>query len=282
MGDYYGVNVGDIFGTMPSRFRPEGAAGIEAAFGYDIEGEGKWKLSVSGGKMYVEPVDDLSGCDVTLRTDGETFVGLNIGKVDGMQALTAGKMKMDGDFNTFAITGRMFLKFVPPGQTDKPEQELIALKRTISVNQRFATGPVMGKFLQNLREKKILAIKCPSCGRLQSPPREICAPCRVRNTDWVEIGPKGEMRMMEYCYYASPDPLTGETRETPYGAIGILLDGCKGEEVFWHLLRPDQLDKVKMGIVLGDKVVHGSRLRPVWAEDRKGSISDIKYFEMDE
>ena len=88
--------------------------------------------------------------------------------------------------------------------------------------------------------------------------------------------------MLEYCYYASPDPLSGETRETPYGAVGILLDGCKDEEVFWHLLRPDQLDKVKMGIVIDGKTVSGSRLRPVWNDKRTGSISDIKYFEIDE
>ena len=282
MGKYYDVDVEDIFNTMQSRFRPEGAEGVDNVFGYDIKGEGKWKLTVRDGAMSLEKTDDLSGCDVILRTDGETFVGLNIGKVDGMQALTANKLKVEGDFNTFGITGRLFLKYTPPGQEAEPEQELLTLKRTISVNQKFATGPVMGKFLQGLKDKKILAVKCPRCGRLQSPPREACAPCRVRNTEWVEIGPKGEMRMMEYVYYASPDPLTGETRETPYGAIGVLLDGCREEEVFWHLLRPDQLDKVQMGIVINDKKVSGSRLRPVWAESRTGSIFDIKYFELDE
>lgn len=167
------------------------------------------------------------------------------------------------------------------GGAHTPEQELVAIKRTISMNQRFATGPVMGKFLDALKEKKILAIQCPVCGRLQSPPREACAVCRKRNTDWKEIGPNGEMRMLEYCYYASPDPLTGETRETPYGAVGVLLDGCRDDEVFWHLLNPAQLDSVKMGIVMNDKVVHGTRLRPVWADNRTGNISDIKYFEIE-
>ncbi len=239
-------------------------------------------MTVKDGQMALEKTDDLSGCDVTLITDGETYVGMNLGKIDGMQALTAGKLKVEGDINTFAQTSRIFQKYVAPGEDSEPQQELLVLKKTISVDQVFATGPVFGKFLKGLKDKKILAIKCPSCGRLQSPPREACAVCRVRNTDWVEIGPKGEMRMMEYCFYASPDPLTGETRETPYGAIGVLLDGCKDEEVFWHLMRPDQLDQAKMGIVLGDKVVHGSRLRPVWNENRTGSINDIKYFELDE
>ena len=46
----------------------------------------------------------------------------------------------------------------------------------------------MGKFLNAFKEKKILANKCPDCGRLQLPPREICAECVVRATDWVEVG----------------------------------------------------------------------------------------------
>ncbi len=282
MTEYFGVKVTDIFDSMAERFRSEGARGVSRSFGYEIKDHGKWKLTIADGKMQLAQVDQLTGCDVTVSMDGKTFVGLNVGKVDGMEAFTSRKLTVKGDFALFGQTSRFFTKFILPGEKITQEQELLVLKRTISVNQRFATGPVMGKFLKALKEKQILAIKCPVCGRLQSPPREVCAICRVKNTEWVPIGPKGEMRMLEYCYYASPAPLTGETRETPYGAIGVLLDGCKDEEVFWHLLRPDQLNKVKMGIVLGDKVVHGTRLRPVWAEERTGSIDDIKYFEIDE
>jgi len=274
--------VEEIFNTMPARFRPEGAGGIEAVFGYDITGVGKWRLSVSENRMHLEKTEDLSGCDCVLCSDAETFAGINTGTVDAMAALTRGRMKVTGDFSEFSKTTRLFVRYTVPGQDRPSEEELVAIKRTISIGQRFATGPVMGKFLDALKEKRILAIQCPECGRLQSPPREACAVCRKRNTTWKEIGPKGEMRMLEYCYYASPDPLTGETRETPYGAVGILLDGCKDDEVFWHLLNPAQLDAVKMGIVLNGRVVHGTRLRPVWAENRTGSISDIKYFEIDE
>ncbi|MBW1892667.1 MAG: SCP2 sterol-binding domain-containing protein [Deltaproteobacteria bacterium] len=282
MSEYFGVKVEDIFDTMKERFRPEGAVGVNTSFGYDIKDIGMWKLEISGGEMSLEKKDALSGCDVIMHADANTFVGVNIGKIDGMEMITAGKTKIDGDMMTFGITAKLFRRFTPPGEQVEPEQELIRLNRTISVKQKFATGPVMGKFLKGLKEKKILAIKCPECGRLQSPPREVCAICRVRNEEWVEIGPGGEMRMMEYCFYASPDPLTGESRETPYGAIGILLEGCKDEEVFWHLLNPEQLDKVEMGSVLGSKVKNGTRLRPVWAENRTGSVGDIKYFEIDE
>jgi uncharacterized OB-fold protein/putative sterol carrier protein len=392
MGPYFGVRVEDIFNSMPERFRPEGSEGVAASFGYDIRGEGKWKLSVRGQKMALEKTEDLGGCAAVTVTDGETFVGINIGKIDAMKAFSSGKLKVEGDFGALAKTAKMFRKYVPPraeltvpgyildmfgtlqkrfqadragnldaavgydiggdgggqwtarirngactvqeglaenltvklraqapdwvalmlGKTDAlnllsagraaiegdarlalklgeifspyappgmkaKEQELLVLKRTIAVNQRFATGPVMGKFLKALREKKILANQCPRCGRLQLPPREVCAECRVEATGWREVGPEGNLAVIDIVYYASPDPLTGETRETPYGSIHVLLDGCRGNETFWHLLRRDQIFEVEEA--WGSRP--GTRLRPVWAESRTGSIHDIRYFEID-
>jgi hypothetical protein len=129
----------------------------------------------------------------------------------------------------------------------------------------------MGKFLNALRhEKRILANKCPQCGRLQLPPREVCAECRVRATEWVEVGPAGRITNFDVAYYASPDPLTGESRETPYSSIHVLLDGCKGHETLWHELKPSDIARLK----------RGSRVRAVWNEPRTGAITDIKYFEI--
>lgn len=393
MSEHFGVKVEEIFITMPERFRPEGAEGVTASYGYSIEGEGKWKLTVKDGKMKLERVEDLSGCTTVTTTDGETFVGINLGKVDAMKAFSSGKFRVEGDFGALAKTAKMFRKYVPPkkeltsreyildmfgtlekrfqparaeglevsigydiggedggkwtavigggkctlkegleekltvklqaqasdwvalmlgkidalsllsagkaaiagdvklalklGEIFAPyvppgeavkEQELIVLRKTISVNQRFATGPVMGKFLKGLMEKKILANKCPKCGRLQLAPREVCAVCRVEATEWQEVGPKGNLEVIEIVYYASPDPLTGETRETPYGSIHVLLDGCRGNETFWHLLRRDQIFQVKES----QGGIKGTRLRPVWADSRTGSIHDIQYFEIDE
>jgi uncharacterized OB-fold protein/putative sterol carrier protein len=395
MSEHFGVKVDAIFETMTERFRHEGAEGVTASYGYSIEGEGKWKLTVKDGKMKIEKVDDLSGCTTITTTDGETFVGINLGKVDAMKAFSSGKFRVEGDFGALAKTAKMFRKYIPPpkelitrdyildmfstlekrfqpqkaegldvtigydiggvdggrwtatiknrqchlkegisgnptvtlkaqaadwvalmlGKIDalsllsagkgaiagdaqlalklgeifapyvppgekakEPEQELVVLRKTISVNQRFATGPVMGKFLKGLKEKKILANKCPRCGRLQLPPREVCAVCRVEATEWKEVGPKGNLEIIEIVYYASPDPLTGETRETPYGSIHVLLDGCRGNETFWHLLRRDQIFQVKEAWG-GEK---GTRLRPAWAETRTGSIHDIQYFEIDD
>lgn len=396
MAEYWGIKVEDIFNTMNDRFRPEGAEGVDAVFGYDIRDEGKWKLTVKDKGMKLEKTDDLSGCVSTMRTDGETFVGINAGKVDASNAFMGGKVKVDGDMGAFGKTGKLFRKFViarkemtvrdyiedmfativprfkageaegldasfafdlggPDGGKwtvfirDKkctiaaaiegkptvtlefndakdyvdfilgkidsqsilaagkaaakgdinmmankwpvlfekykdpmagsvPEQELLVLKKTISLKQRFATGPLMGKFLKGLKEKKIYANKCPECGRMQLPPREVCAECRVRASDVIEVGPKGEIRYMDIVYYAMPDPLTGVARETPYGATYVLLDGCKGNETLPHFIRNDQVERIERG--WNEK--KGTRVRPVWEENRTGDIFDIKYFEIDE
>jgi long-chain acyl-CoA synthetase len=394
MSEKFGVKVENIFNTMQERFRPEGAIGVDASFGYDITGRGKWKLTVKDGSMKVEQTKDLSGCVAVTKADPDTFVGVNIGKVDGTAAFTSGKISVEGDIGALGTTfklfkrftapkkeltvreyildmfgtlesrfqpgaaeglditigydilgtdggkwtatirdgrcavteglvalpsltmsvnakdwvdlmlgrvdamtllttgrakvagdmnlatklGELFAKYKAPGEEQEEEQELLVLKKIISVKQRFATGPVMGKYLNGLKQKKILANKCPECDRLQVPPREVCSVCKVRCEEFVEVGPKGNVRLLDTAYYASPDPLTGETRETPYGLCYILLDGCKGQEVFAHFIRDDQLDRIEMG--WNEK--KGTIVRPVWAEKRTGKVSDIKYFEIDE
>jgi len=75
--------------------------------------------------------------------------------------------------------------------SNKTNQELIVSRQVLSIPQRFATGPVMGRFLMELRDnKRIMANKCPQCGRHLMPPREVCAICRVEATEWEELGPK--------------------------------------------------------------------------------------------
>jgi len=394
MSEKFGVKVEDIFNTMEERFRPEGAEGVDASFGYDIQGRGKWKLTVKDQAMTIEQAEDLGDCVVITKADPDTFVGVNIGKVDGTEAFTAGKIAVEGDMGAMGMTfklfkrfsppqkeltvgeyiqdmfgtlearfqpeaagddslsigydidgddggqwtavigggkcalqegivgtptltlavkakdwvdlmlgrvdaltlmstgrakldgdmaiamrlGELFAKYAPPGQELEEDEELLVLKKVISVEQKFATGPIMGKYLNGLKEKKIYANRCPVCNRTQIPPREACAVCHVRSGEFVEVGPKGNVRLLDTAYYASPDPLTGETRETPYAMAYILLDGCKGQEVFAHFIRDDQLDRIEMG--WNEK--KGTIVRPVWADERSGKVSDIKYYEIDE
>jgi uncharacterized OB-fold protein len=150
-------------------------------------------------------------------------------------------------------------------------EELVSLKVMNSIDQRFATGPVMGRWFEGLKERKFLANRCPVCGRTQIPPREICARCRVRVEEFVELGPKGTITAWDLVYYASPHPLTGEIRETPYAVVYVMLDGASEQEAFSLELKKSDIDRMKIG----------GRVRPVWAERTTGSYRDVLYFELD-
>jgi long-chain acyl-CoA synthetase len=266
------ATVEDIFGTMESRVNPEGVKGVTGNFGYVITGDngGDWTVSVKDDKVRV--LKGIHDPNVTTACSAKDWIAITLGKLDGMTAFTSGRLKVEGDFGLLTKATKFFKKYAPPSAAgqEKKEEELIVKKQILSIPQRFATGPVMGKFLKAFKEKRILANVCPKCGRKHLPPREVCAVCVVRNGEWVEVGPQGTIAILDVAYYASPDPLSGESRETPYCSFHVLLDGCKGHETLWHELKADDIPRAKKGM----------RVRPVWAEKRKGAITDIMYFEL--
>ena len=267
------VTVEGIFASLESRLRPEAIEGVNANLGYKIAGTGggEWTVCVKDGAIKV--IEGIHEPVVTSIISTEDWIAVTLGKLDGATALTSGKLKVDGDIGLLTKSTRFFKKYVPPfasAEEEEPGEELMRLNQVLSIPQHFSTGPVMGKFLNGLKEKKIFANKCPKCSRLQLPPREVCAECVVRATEFVEVGPEGILTTPDITYYASPDPLTGESRETPYISAHFLLDGCKGHETFWHELKPSDIDKAK----------RGTRVRPVWNDERVGAVTDIKYFEV--
>ncbi|MBU2552215.1 MAG: SCP2 sterol-binding domain-containing protein [Proteobacteria bacterium] len=265
------ASVKHVFQTMESRVNAEAAAGLTASYGYRITGEngGEWTVTVKDGSVKV--IEGLHDPQVVTTASDQDFLALNLGALDAMTAFSAGRIQVEGNMNLLGPAARLFKKYMPPGMEGVEEQreELIRLNQILSIPQTFSTGPIMGKFLKGLKDKRILANVCPQCGRYQVPPREVCAMCRVRVTEFREIGPEGALTIADIAYYASPDPLTGETRETPYAAAHFMLDGCVGG-TFWHELNPADIPRARPG----------ARVRPVWAENRTGSINDILHFEI--
>lgn len=153
--------------------------------------------------------------------------------------------------------------------TDAKKEELIHTEYLMSLPERFATGPVMGRFLAGIKDGKILANQCPNCGRTQVPPRLVCADCMVEATKWQNIGPEGILVRYDIVFVPFINPLTGKMREIPYTTANIKLDGTIGNDTFWHLLNETDPNKLWIGM----------RVRPVWRENREGKIYDILYFE---
>ncbi len=261
----------DIIATVAERFRPEKAEGMDVSVGYDLTGDGagSWTILIRDGTCRVQEglAEPLS---VKMTMEAATYVGMMLGTLDPLSAFTSGKVKIEGDMMAAGATTKCFRAFVDPRSQEA--EELICLRTVNAVRQRFATGPVMGRWFAGLREKTFLANKCPVCGRTQIPPREICAVCRVRVTEFVEVGPKGTVTNFDIVYFSSPDPLTGLVRETPYAPVYVVLDGATDTEAFAMEIRRDQIDRLKVG----------ARVRPVWAEHTTGSFQDLIGFELDD
>jgi uncharacterized OB-fold protein/putative sterol carrier protein len=262
-----------IVESMVERFRPEKAEGVDLKIGYDLSGEdgGAWTAIVKDGTCTVKEGLDPD-CTVTMRMVSEVFVGFNLGKIDPAAAFGSGQVKIEGDMMAAGATAKLFKKFEVAGAEEKQGEELISLKCIPSIRHRFATGSHMGKWFKGLKEKKFYATQCPVCGRTQIPPREVCAVCRVRCDEFIEVGPKGTVTMIDTVYYASPDPLTGKVRQTPYAALFLVMDGSTPSESFAHELNPKDLDRIESGM----------KVRPVWAKERTGSYRDLLYFEIDD
>jgi uncharacterized OB-fold protein len=131
-----------------------------------------------------------------------------------------------------------------------------------------SAGRAATKFFTELKNKKIVGTKCPKCSRVLIPPRSFCERCFVPTTDWVEVKDTGVITTFTICYVQ----FTGLPKP-PYALGGVKLEGAD-TSLFWFIggvpLGNQKEDYKKMPI--------GSRAKAVWNEERKGAMSDIKYF----
>ncbi|MBE0430488.1 MAG: Zn-ribbon domain-containing OB-fold protein [Dehalococcoidia bacterium] len=130
-------------------------------------------------------------------------------------------------------------------------------------------GPYWSRFFRGLRdEKKIYATKCPSCGRVYIPPREVCGPCFARMDEWVEVGPEGVIEMFTVVRLPYTNPSTGEPLSVPYTDVYVRLDGADTSLMHWL----DETDEKKIAV--------GMRVRAVFRDKRTGTMHDIEHFKL--
>ena len=156
-----------------------------------------------------------------------------------------------------------------PRATSLSEQEFRsatgAVEQRLDAVYDWDTGEAIGRFLDGLREQRILATTCDNCGRTLVPPRAFCERCFRLTDGWTEVPHTGSVATFSICHVTwDMQPLT----EPQLPAV-IRLDGTS-EGGFLHLL----------GEVAPDDVRAGMKVEAVWkpADDRAGSILDIAYF----
>lgn len=139
----------------------------------------------------------------------------------------------------------------------------------MSLTWRYASGEPMERFLTGLTDRRLEALACEGCGIRYVPPRPFCGNCHRRLSRWVPVSDRGFIEAWTVMWVPIIDGRTGRPRDTPYGMGLILLDGA--DTTVNHLLN----------VADPDHLAVGQRVRAVWRDDRMGSLSDIRYFQVE-
>lgn len=128
---------------------------------------------------------------------------------------------------------------------------------------QYAYGEHYERFYREMRDnKRIMGVKCSRCGSVLLPPRPYCGFCFEPADQWVELPDEGTLT----TYTVVNNQSSGQPTHTPRIYALIMLDGADVQ--FTHLLGEVDVEDLEVGM----------RVKAVWAEDRKGTLYDIKYF----
>jgi uncharacterized OB-fold protein len=128
------------------------------------------------------------------------------------------------------------------------------------------TGEAIGRYLQELKQGRLIARRCHQCARIMIPPRMFCERCFRPTDDWVYVKDTGKIITFSLCY------VSWDVRrlKQPQIPAVIEIDGASPGMGILHVLKKVAPKQVKVGMPV----------RAVWKPTRKrvGSITDIDYW----
>ena len=126
-----------------------------------------------------------------------------------------------------------------------------------------STGPVIGRFLTELKQRKIVGIKA-SDGRVVVPPMEYDPVTAAELNEFVDVGQQGEIVSFAWV----KEPRAAHPLQVPFA---------------WAMIRLDGADVPMVHCVAAEResdIATGARVEAVWADEPIGFITDIRCFEL--
>jgi len=142
------------------------------------------------------------------------------------------------------------------------ETQVLTALHVLEYPYKRSVGPVIGRFLTGLRDKKLEGIR-GSDGRVIVPPVEYDPQTAAELSEFVAVGPAGVVTT--WAWIAEPRP-----------------NNPLQKAFAWALIRLDGADTALLHAVdAGDetRMKTGMRVKPRWREERTGHILDIECFE---
>jgi uncharacterized OB-fold protein len=134
-----------------------------------------------------------------------------------------------------------------------------------------SVGPVIGRFLTELRDGRLVGVRTASGGVL-FPPVEYDADGEPVTEEYADVGPGGTVG----TYAWVPRPRPGHPLDRPFAWALITPDGA--DTAMLHVL---DLGEFEEGADPPRTLRTGLRVRPKWRAERTGTINDIESFRPD-
>jgi hypothetical protein len=142
------------------------------------------------------------------------------------------------------------------------ETKVLSALHVLEYPYKRSVGPVIGRFLAGLRDKRLEGIRA-SDGRVLVPPVEYDPQTAQELGEFVDVGPGGVVTTWSWI----AEPRSNNPLNVPFAWALIRLDGA--DTALLHAV--DAGDETKMST--------GMRVRPRWREERAGHILDVECFE---
>jgi hypothetical protein len=145
-----------------------------------------------------------------------------------------------------------------------PAEPVAMITTPVRLHYEHTVSPGESRFLRALADGRLVAQRCPACGKVYIPPRGACPTDGVPTADEVELPDHGIVTT--FCVVNVPYP--GQRVAPPYVAAAVLLDGA--DIPFQHLILGCEPDEVRMGL----------RVRAAWKprEEWGTTMENIDHF----
>jgi uncharacterized OB-fold protein len=143
-----------------------------------------------------------------------------------------------------------------------PETEILSALHVLEYPYKRSVGPVIGRFLTGLRERRIEGIRTAS-GKVMVPPVEYDPDTAASLSDFVEVGQSGVVTTWSWI----PEPRANNPLQRPFAWALVRLDGA--DTGFLHAVDAGDESAMKTGM----------RVRARWRAETVGHINDIECFE---
>ena len=140
--------------------------------------------------------------------------------------------------------------------------EVLSAPYVLEYTYTRSTGPVVGRFLENLRYDVLEGVKTAD-GRVLCPPVEYDESGEKTTAEFVQLRPSGTVKSWSWV----EQPRTGHPLDRPFAWALIQIDGADNAMV--HAVDAGKAKNMRTGMPV--------RLR--WAENKTGTIQDIACFE---